>query len=127
MTKVPTSVRKSNFLALYSEEDSVSRLNKYEDLRDEVERAIRPFIKVKVYLRDEAEQERSEDLLKNEYYLERVERLTHLFLERNGASFLIIPLDIPVEYARRLEQDENFLSKVEELARSAGEADGPAD
>ncbi|MDK2372767.1 MAG: hypothetical protein QI197_05260 [Candidatus Korarchaeota archaeon] len=105
----------------------MSKLNRYENLKDEVERAIRPFIKVKIYLRGEAERERLEKLLKNEYYLERVERLTHLFLERNGASFLIIPLDIPVEDARRLERDENFLSKVEELVRSAGEANGPAD
>ncbi len=105
----------------------MSKLNKYEDLRDEVERAIRPFVRVKIYLRGEVEQERLENLLKNEYYLERVERLTHLFLEREGASFLIIPLNIPAEDARRLEQDENFLRKVEELAESAGEADDSAD
>ncbi len=105
----------------------MSKLNKYEDLRDEVERAIRPFVRVKIYLKGEVDQERLENLLKNKYYLERVERLTHLFLEKKGASFLIIPLDIPVEDARGLEQDENFLSKVEELARSAGERNDPAD
>ncbi len=105
----------------------MSKLNKFEDLRDEVERAIRPFIRVKIYLKEEVERERLEDLLKNEYYLERVERLTHLFLERDGASFLIIPVEIPIEDARRLEQDEDFLRGVEELARSAGEADDPAD
>ncbi len=97
----------------------MSKLNRYENLKDEVERAIRPFIRVKIYLRDEAERERVEELLKNEYYLERIDKLTHLFLERDGAAFIIIPLNIPVEDARRLEQDENFLRGVEELARAA--------
>ncbi len=97
----------------------MSKLNRYENLKDEVERAIRPFIKVKIYLKDEAERERVEELLKNEYYLERVGRLTHLFMERDDASIIIIPLSIPVEDARRLERDENFLRGVDELARAA--------
>ncbi len=105
----------------------MSKLNKYEDLKEEVERAIKPFIRVKIYLKGEVEQERLENLLENDYYLERLERLTHLFLEKEGSSFLIIPLDIPIEEARRLENDEKFLKKVEELARSAGEANDSPD
>lgn len=91
-------------------------LNRFEGLKDQVESAIKPFIKVKIYLRKEYEKERVEGLLKDEYYLERLERLTHLFLEKKVRSVLIVPLSLPAEEVRKLEEDEEFLSSVERLA-----------
>ncbi len=98
----------------------MKRLERFENLKDEVERAIRPFIKVKVYLEGDVDDERLKELQNDKRFQERVERLTLLFLKglKEGFSVLIVPVGLPEDEVKALEKDEHFLSRVEEIARS---------
>ena len=95
------------------------KLDRFETLRDEVEKALRPFVKLKIYRPEGATPEEHESLKEDEEFKERVGRLTDLYIrgKKEGFSVMIVPVKVPLDVTRVLEEDESFLEMLNDLAK----------
>ncbi len=98
------------------------RIERFESIKEEVEKAVKPFVKVKLYKPEGHEMRELEDLQQDEEFNERLERLVRLYLdERKGEVFLmVVPVSsgvLPKDKLRELEGDKTFIAELEEFIR----------
>jgi len=105
------------------------RIERFESIKEEVEKAVKPFVKVKLYKPEGHEMKELEDLQHDEEFNERLERLVRLYLdEKKEEIFLmIIPVSsgvLPKDRLKELEMDKTFIAKLEEFIRGFVEGHG---
>ncbi len=105
------------------------RIERFESIKEEVEKAVKPFVKVKLYKPEGHNMKELEDLQQDEEFNERLERLVRLYLdEKKEEIFLmIIPVSskvLPKDRLRDLERDKTFVAELEGFIRGFVEGYG---
>jgi len=105
------------------------RIERFESIKEEVEKAVKPFVKVKLYKPEGHEMKELEDLQQDEEFNERLERLVRLYLdEKKEEIFLmIIPVSsgvLPKDRLKELEMDKTFIAELEGFIRGFVEGHG---
>ncbi len=101
------------------------KLERFETLRDEMERVIKPFVKLKIYKPEGVNPQDHARLPGDPDFRKRLERLVSLYIrgKKEGFFAAILPIKLPSEVASRLEEDESFIKEVNRLAKEVAGRD----
>ncbi len=95
------------------------RLERFEALKDEMERVIKPFVKLKIYKPEGVSPQDHAKLPSDPDFRERLEKLVSLYIKsrKEGFFILILPVKLSPDGARKLEDNKGFIERVNKLAK----------
>ncbi len=94
------------------------RLERFETLKDEMEKVIRPFVRLKIYKPEGVSLKDHAKLPDDPDFRERLEKLVFLYIKskEEGSFVLVLPVKLSPDNVRKLEDNKGFIGKVNELA-----------
>ncbi len=101
------------------------KLERFETLKDEMEKVIKPFVKLKVYKPEGVSLQDHAKLPDDPDFRERLEKLVSLYIrgKKEESFVMMLPVRLSPDDVRKLEDNESFIDKVSELAEEMADKD----